>query len=302
MEVVPARIGRVQLLERLARHDDALEGLLPVEGDGIVLAPLPQAAADPDAADAPFEHGAIDRVEDVSAVEDQRARPGAEGPKPQIVGEVLLVALGMERRAPDERHHVEALRLDPTHAARVRGERRAGPPGVEGAGDQRAALGMAEPDAIRRHEDDFRGGGVHLRRPSGRRPGRCLGSELVQDRPGRRLDRGSASPHMVGDPAQVGKDLGIEEPVEPEDAGWRRNEGVVLTGKPMVGAAVEEGHPGDEQVRHERLQTITAARIAEDDADIGTRGDVERQDLAIVERRKCPGRARRSSRVCPRCW
>ena len=169
------------------------------------------------------------------------------------------MALGVERRAADQRHHVEAVDLIQPHAAREGGEDRARPPGSSAPAISAQRWAWPRPTPLVGMKTISAGAGSAsptVGAPTGAPPR----AEQAQDRLGRRLDRGAAPPHVLGDPAQVGQDLGIEEAVEPEDAGRRRDEGVVLAGKPVAGAAVEERHPGDEQVRDERLQPVTAAR------------------------------------------
>ena len=252
--MVAAGIGLVELLESFARHDDALERLLPVEGDGIVLAPLPQAATDPDAADASFEHRAIDRVEDVSAVEDQRSRPGAERAQPQVVGKVVLVALGVECDRPTS--GITSNPWDLTSPMQLGNAAKSGGgrPGPSALAISAQRWACPSPTPFVGMKTIPRAAGPAVAGGAGAARGAAGGAEPAQHRLGRGSGRGAASAHVVRDPAQVGQDLGAEEVVEPEDAGGRGDEGVALVREPVAGAAVQERRPGDEQVRGERCR------------------------------------------------
>ena len=65
----------------------------------------------------------------------------------------------------------------------------------------------------------------------------------------------------------------MEEAVEPENAGGRGDEGVVLVREPVAGAAVEERRPGDEQVRDAASADDSCRPVLpKNDADVGPLG------------------------------
>ncbi len=288
-DVRAAGVGGVELLEGLLGHDHPVEGLLPVEGDRVVLGGRPQAATDPDAGDLAAEHGAIDRVEDVAAVEDDGAGAGREGAEPEVVGEVVLVGLGVRGGAADEGHDVEAVGLDERGAAREGGEDRTRLGRREGAGDEGAALGVAETDAVRRHEDEgARGRAGRATAADGAERlggGRRMAEEAQHAvRPGR--GGGAACPDVGGDAGEVREDLGVEVAVEPDQAVRCRHEGVAPGGVGVAGGAVEERPARGEEVRRQHLQAVAALDPHEEDGKVGAPGEGQRQGLAVGEDRE----------------
>ena len=224
------------------------------------------------------------------------ARAGGKRPQPQVVPEVVLMALRVQRRAADQRHHVEALGFHQPHAARKRREDRAGNPPAQRARDQGAALGVAQPDAVGRHEDDASAPGRAGCRRRGGLDRSAGDAEQLEDRlAARQRPRPRLARTCSAIRREVRKDLGVEEAVEPEDAGRRSDEGVVVLASRWPPLPSKTRRPGHQQVRGEHLQPVAAAGTPEEDADVRPLGESAAARPRRNGRTARRARARRSS-------
>ena len=200
------------------------------------------------------------------------------------------MALGVEARSADQRHHVEAVCLDQRHAAREGGEDRARTQRPERAGDKGAALGVAEPDPVRRHEDDRPRGRACRPPPRAGRSRHARACAPVCTKEGEQPvgtgdGRGPARAHVLADPGEVRKDLGVEEAVEAGEARGRRHESVARRRVDVTGAAVEDRRAGREHVGDEHLQAVAALDPAEEDGEVAALCEGQRRRFPIAEDR-----------------